>query len=171
LALRILVIVRVAGAMYSNIQDCDEVFNFWEPLHFLDHGHGFQTWEVSPVYGIRSWAYVILHLLPARIPALFLGPDKRLAFFTVRIALAVASSLCEIKLYRTVVEKVNERVGRYLFFMLLFSAGMWNASGGMFPFVYLPFSCVHQPQFHSIPAIEFCHVRMHSCVCIWNGAA
>jgi hypothetical protein len=28
-------------------------------------------------------------------------------------------------------EKINERVGRYLFFMLLFSAGMWNASAGM----------------------------------------
>jgi alpha-1,2-mannosyltransferase len=85
--------IRVAGAMYSNIQDCDEgtrskyqccaiglwtriVFNFWEPLHYLDRGYGFQTWEVSPVYAIRSWTYIILHLLPARIPAIIIGPDK-----------------------------------------------------------------------------------------------
>jgi len=70
--------------MYSNIQDCDEgkslvsfdslsetrvpsVFNFWEPLHYIDHGHAFQTWEVTPVYAIRSWAYVLLHLIPARL--------------------------------------------------------------------------------------------------------
>lgn len=55
---------------------------------------------------------------------------QRPAFFAVRISLAVASTLCEAKLYRMVVEKVNERVGRYLFFMLLFSTGMWNASAG-----------------------------------------
>jgi len=29
-----------------------------------------------------------------------------------------------------VYEKINERVARYLFFMLLFNAGMWNASSG-----------------------------------------
>jgi len=27
----------------------------------LVHGSGFQTWEYSPVYAIRSWAYVALH--------------------------------------------------------------------------------------------------------------
>lgn len=64
--------------MYSNISDCDEggphfdclreikptnriVYNFWEPLHYILKGYGFQTWEVSPAYGIRSWAYIFLH--------------------------------------------------------------------------------------------------------------
>ncbi|KAH7930611.1 glycosyltransferase family 22 protein [Leucogyrophana mollusca] len=131
-AVRILLLVRVAGAMYSNIQDCDEVFNFWEPLHYLDHGHGFQTWEVTPTYSIRSWAYILLHVIPARLPV-SLGLGKRPAFFGVRIFLAVISTLCEAKLCRTVVEKTNERVGRYLFFMLLFSAGMWNAAPAFLP--------------------------------------
>lgn len=44
------------------------VFNFWEPLHYIDHGHAFQTWEVTPMYAVRSWAYVLLHLIPARLP-------------------------------------------------------------------------------------------------------
>lgn len=131
-AVRILLLVRVAAAMYTNIQDCDEVFNFWEPLHYIDHGHGFQTWEVTPMYAIRSWAYVLLHLIPARLP-LALNLGKRPAFFAVRITLAVVSTLCEAKLCRTVVEKINERVGRYLFFMLLFSAGMWNAAPALLP--------------------------------------
>ncbi|OAX32858.1 glycosyltransferase family 22 protein [Rhizopogon vinicolor AM-OR11-026] len=131
-AVRILLLIRVAAAMYSNIQDCDEVFNFWEPLHYIDHGHGFQTWEVTPTYAIRSWAYVLLHLIPARLPSI-LRLGKRPAFFAVRITIAVLSTLCEAKLCRTVVEKVNERVGRYLFFMLLFSAGMWNAAPAFLP--------------------------------------
>ncbi|KAI6163889.1 glycosyltransferase family 22 protein [Pisolithus thermaeus] len=131
-AVRILLLLRVAGAMYSNIQDCDEVFNFWEPLHFLEHGDAFQTWEVTPTFAIRSWAYILLHLPIARLGA-FLSSGKRPAFFAVRIGLAVISTLCEAKFCRIVVEKVNERVGRYLFFMLLFNTGMWIASPALLP--------------------------------------
>jgi len=125
--------MRVAAAMYSSIADCDEVFNFWEPLHFWDRGHGFQTWEVTPQYAIRSWAYVLLHVLPTRITRLALGLEKRPAFFGVRILLALICTLAEAKFYRTVSEKINERVGRYLFFMLLFSAGIWHASVAFLP--------------------------------------
>ncbi|OCH96425.1 glycosyltransferase family 22 protein [Obba rivulosa] len=132
-ALRIVLIIRVLGAMYSNISDCDEVFNFWEPLHYLDRGYGFQTWETSPVYAIRSWAYILLHLTPAKLVTLFLGAEKRPAFFGVRLFLALISSLCEVKMYRSVVERVNYRVGRYFFFMLLFNAGMWTASTAFLP--------------------------------------
>jgi hypothetical protein len=34
------------------------VYNYWEPLHFLLYGKGFQTWEYAPEYAIRSYAYV-----------------------------------------------------------------------------------------------------------------
>ncbi|KAJ7847854.1 glycosyltransferase family 22 protein [Mycena leptocephala] len=132
LAVRILMLMRVTGAMYSNIDDCDEVFNFWEPLHFLDHSYGFQTWEVSPQYAIRSWAYILLHIFPAKLSKLLLTGDKS-RLFAVRISLATISVFAEAKFYRTVYEKINERVGRYLFFMLLFSAGMWNASAALLP--------------------------------------
>jgi alpha-1,2-mannosyltransferase len=125
------------------------VYNYWEPLHYLDKGYGFQTWETSPDYAIRSWAYILLHILPARLASLsgsskvrqlsiqcdqahILNP-QRPAFFATRIFLAVLCTLCEARFYRTVVEKINLRVGRYLFFMLLFSAGMWNASVALLP--------------------------------------
>lgn len=51
------------------------VFNFWEPLHYIDRGHAFQTWETSPTYAIRSYAYILLHLVPVRIGRIF-GSDK-----------------------------------------------------------------------------------------------
>ncbi|KAI0727865.1 glycosyltransferase family 22 protein [Fomitopsis betulina] len=132
-ALRMFLLIRVAGAMYSNIQDCDEVFNFWEPLHYLTRGYGFQTWETSPLYAIRSWAYILLHMLPTKIVFTLLGPEKRPAFFAVRIVLAVISSACESALYRAVVDKINYRAGRYLLFLLLFNAGMWTASASFLP--------------------------------------
>ncbi|KAF8921995.1 asparagine-linked glycosylation 9 protein isoform a [Mucidula mucida] len=133
LAFRILFLIRFATAMYSNIDDCDEVYNFWEPLHFFDKGYGFQTWEVSPQYAIRSWAYILLHLFPVRLASLVFGDDKRPAFFALRITLAAISTFAEVFLYRQVYEKVNNKVGRYLFFMLASSTGMWNASTAFLP--------------------------------------
>lgn len=50
----------------------------------------------------------------------------------MRIFLAVLSTVCEVKFFRTVVEKISDRVGRYLFFILLFNAGMWNAAAGIY---------------------------------------
>ena len=31
--------------MFNIIHDCDEVYNYWEPLHYLLYGYGKQTWE------------------------------------------------------------------------------------------------------------------------------
>ena len=88
LLLTALVCVRMLSAAYSNVSDCDETFNYWDPvrachtsqplphhevmvtqLHYLVHGSGQQTWEYSPLYGLRSYAY----LLPAAAPAYVLG--------------------------------------------------------------------------------------------------
>ncbi|KAI0688138.1 glycosyltransferase family 22 protein [Cytidiella melzeri] len=143
LAFRIFLLVRVTGAMYSGLSDCDEVFNFWEPLHYLDRGHAFQTWETSPQYSIRSWAYILIHLFPAKVVTFMFGPEKRPAFFAVRVVLALVSATCEAFFYRTVVDKINYRVGRYLFFMMLFSAGMWNASVAFLPSSFaMYFNCI-----------------------------
>ncbi|KZS93306.1 glycosyltransferase family 22 protein [Sistotremastrum niveocremeum HHB9708] len=130
MAFRLLLLVRVSAAMYSNIQD---FFNFWEPLHYLHHGTGFQTWELSPIYAIRSWAYILVHLGPVAAATRLLTLDKRFGFFTLRIVLAVISSYSEATFYRTVVDHISDRVGRYMFFMLLTSAGMWNASTAFLP--------------------------------------
>ncbi|KAI0782383.1 glycosyltransferase family 22 protein [Irpex lacteus] len=133
LAFRIFVLIRVTGAMYVGLNDCDEVFNFWEPLHYLHRGHAFQTWETSPEFSIRSWAYVLLHLWPGKLANFMFGPEKRPAFFAIRIFLAFISATSEAFFYRTVVDKINYRAGRYLLFMMLFNAGMWNASVAFLP--------------------------------------
>jgi hypothetical protein len=55
---------------------------------------------------------------------------QRPAFFFVRAVLATISTICEAKLYDTVRLKINNRVARYMLFMLVANAGMWNASTG-----------------------------------------
>jgi hypothetical protein len=38
-------LIRLLGAAVNIVHDCDEVYNYWEPLHYLVHGSGMQTWE------------------------------------------------------------------------------------------------------------------------------
>ncbi len=40
-----LLVPRLLSSLYNIIHDCDEVYNYWEPLHFLLYGYGMQTWE------------------------------------------------------------------------------------------------------------------------------
>jgi alpha-1,2-mannosyltransferase len=55
---------------------------------------------------------------------------QRPAFFSLRLTLAIVSSLVEARFYRSIVEHVNARIGRYTLFILATSAGMYNASTG-----------------------------------------
>ncbi|BEI92503.1 uncharacterized protein CcaverHIS019_0501310 [Cutaneotrichosporon cavernicola] len=132
-ALRLLLLIRTTAAMYAIISDCDEVFNFYEPLHYFAHNSGFQTWEQSPQYAVRSWFYVLLHAPFAYFGPWLLGLGKRQQFFALRLFLGAISSACEAAFFRTVVVTVNEHVGRYLLFAMALSAGMFNASVAFLP--------------------------------------
>lgn len=46
--------LRYMSATSNIIHDCDEVFNYWEPLHYLLYKSGFQTWEYrySNIYAL-----------------------------------------------------------------------------------------------------------------------
>lgn len=35
MALVLLLAARIASAYYGHIADCDETYNYWEPLHYL----------------------------------------------------------------------------------------------------------------------------------------
>jgi alpha-1,2-mannosyltransferase len=67
----VLLLARLASAALNLVHDCDETYNFWEPLHYLTHGHGLQTWEHAPRFGLRSYAYLGAHALIAKPAAWF----------------------------------------------------------------------------------------------------
>ena len=121
------------AAIYSPIQDCDEVFNYWEPSHYLNHGYGFETWEYSPDYAIRSWAYAGLHAvltLPARLVP---GAPKSIEFYALRLVLGLVCAGSESWLFTKVSKTLNPRVGLILMFILLTSPGMFHASVAYLP--------------------------------------
>ncbi|KAI8587172.1 Alg9-like mannosyltransferase family-domain-containing protein [Geranomyces variabilis] len=129
-AFKVLCAARLAAAIFSNISDCDEVFNFWEPTHYLHYGRGMQTWEYAPVYAIRSWMYIWLHSIVGRFMELLVSRDKITVFYETRGALGIASAFCEARLYDAVAKNVSPVIGRYFLLLLMVNTGMFISSTG-----------------------------------------
>ena len=110
----------------------DEVFNYWEPTHFLLYGEGLQTWEYSPTYAIRSYTYCALHAAIAYAASL-LTSDKVAIFYCVRASLGVASALCETVFVRRAAHAAGDEVGWTTYSLLLTSAGMFHSSVAFLP--------------------------------------
>ncbi|EXJ86677.1 alpha-1,2-mannosyltransferase [Capronia epimyces CBS 606.96] len=123
---------HLLAALYAPIQDCDETFNYWEPLHYLTHGYGLQTWEYSPEYGIRSWAYIALHALPAKIVSL-LGQSKTFEFYALRIGFAIVCAATEVRLYSAISRTLNPRVGVIYLMIVAVTPGFFYASSAFLP--------------------------------------
>ncbi|EAW07445.1 dolichyl-P-Man:Man(6)GlcNAc(2)-PP-dolichol alpha-1,2-mannosyltransferase [Aspergillus clavatus NRRL 1] len=131
--LYIFLISNCIAAALAPIQDCDEVFNFWEPAHYLDHGYGLQTWEYSPVYSIRSWLYVSGHALVGKIVSLFSSNSKATEFYVIRFVLAAICAACETRLYSAICRTLNPRIGLLFLIIIAFSPGMFHASAAFLP--------------------------------------
>lgn len=133
-AFYVLLASHMIAALYSPIQDCDEVFNYWEPTHYLNHGHGFQTWEYSPEYAIRSWTYTTLHALVTPIARFLPTARPKVAeFYLLRIILAFVCALCQTRLFSKITLVLNPRVAIFYLFITVTSPGMYHAATAYLP--------------------------------------
>jgi alpha-1,2-mannosyltransferase len=132
-AFSVFLAARVVAAIYSPIQDCDEVYNYWEPTHYLNHGHGMQTWEYSPAYAIRSWSYIGIHalaILPAKLVPI---APKVSEFYFLRLTLASACAACEARLFAVIQRILNPRIAIMFLVIMTTSTGMFHASAAYLP--------------------------------------
>ncbi|KAG4090051.1 hypothetical protein H8356DRAFT_1714793 [Neocallimastix lanati (nom. inval.)] len=131
-AFKFILFFRLIASIFSVITDCDETFNYWEPTHYLHYGYGLQTWEYSPKYSIRSWAYVGLHTLISKILSIP-AHNKYQLFFFIRGVFAFSSAYCETVLYEAIVEYINPYVAQFFIFGIIYSAGMSISSIAFLP--------------------------------------
>jgi alpha-1,2-mannosyltransferase len=131
-ALLICIVSHVFAALRAPIQDCDETYNYWEPLHYLTHGYGLQTWEYSPEFSIRSWAYILLHALPTKVIGL-LTRSKTAEFYGLRVALAIVCAATETRLYSAICRTLNPRIGVFYLLIVAFTPGFFHASVSFLP--------------------------------------
>ena len=123
---------HVLAAFSAPIQDCDETFNYWEPLHYLNHKYGLQTWEYSGEFALRSWTYIVIHAIPAKLGALF-ASSKTFEFYFLRCLLAFCCAASETRLYAVISRTLNPRIGIIYLMIVASSPGAFYASVAFLP--------------------------------------
>ena len=129
--------VRTLSFLFNLVWDCDEVYNYWEPLHFVLFGNGLQTWEYSPAYSLRSYLYIFLHALPLW-PFRWLVSSKITLFYMLRFVLAFVASKVETHLFHqllaaTKTSKTYSRLAHIYIGMSLTNAGMFLSVTSFLP--------------------------------------
>lgn len=132
-AFKAILSARFCAAIWSIISDCDETFNYWEPMHFLVYGKGMQTWEYSPQFALRSYTYILFHAVPAYIYAQLLQPNPLLIFYFTRCLLGLMCTFAEVYFYKAVCREFGLHIGRLCLLFQIFSAGMFISSTAFLP--------------------------------------
>lgn len=132
IAFCIFTFVNILAAVYAPIQDCDEVFNYWEPTHYLNHGFGLQTWEYSPVYAIRSWLYIIIHAIPGKSVSA-ISWRRPTEFYSIRTILALVCAVAETRLFSAISRSLNPSLAWIVTFAMVTTPGMFYASVAYLP--------------------------------------
>jgi alpha-1,2-mannosyltransferase len=127
----VILTIRTISVCFNLIWDCDEVYNYWEPLHFILYGNGFQTWEYSPVYSLRSYLYICLHALPLW-PFRSIVASKITLFYMLRFTLAYVSTKLETRLYKSL-KRQHSRIADYYIVLSLTNVGMFQSVTSFLP--------------------------------------
>ncbi|KAL8796209.1 MAG: hypothetical protein Q9182_007415 [Xanthomendoza sp. 2 TL-2023] len=125
-------LVNALAAAFAPVQDCDEIFNYWEPTHYLNRGFGLQTWEYSPEYTIRSWLYIVIHAIIGKFGTL-LSSRPMAEFYFIRLALGATCAACETRLFSAICKTFNFRVGIMFAVVMATGPGMFHASVAYLP--------------------------------------
>jgi alpha-1,2-mannosyltransferase len=141
-ALYIFAAANIVAALFSPIQDCDEVFNYWEPTHYLNHGYGLQTWEYSPEYAIRSWAYTGLHAAIIQTWRLLPFGTKVSEFYFLRIVLALLCAACESRFCSAIAKTAGRRTALFFLIVMISSPGMYHAAPAYLPSSFAMYTCM-----------------------------
>ncbi|KAL5731184.1 dextrin dextranase [Ranunculus cassubicifolius] len=128
-----LAMLRYMSATSNIIHDCDEVFNYWEPLHYLLYKSGFQTWEYSSQFALRSYLYIIFHQLVAQPASWVFSDEKVKVFYAVRLFLGLISAITETVLVVSLSRKYGKRLASYALAMLCLTSGCFFASTSLLP--------------------------------------
>lgn len=84
------------------ILDCDETYNYYEPLHKMLFNYGMQTWEYSDLYKLRTYTFLYPSYSVLRGVIYFLpSVSKSNLFLLNRLFLTFLSTVSEIMLIST----------------------------------------------------------------------
>lgn len=131
------VTIRLYLTFFMIVPDCDETFNYWEALNLLVRGFGKQTWEYSPEYAIRSYAYLIQYYiisLPLSMAEPFFSFPPYVYFYAIRlVALNGFSMMGEWKLHSSISQSLGPQCANWFLFLSTISPGMSHGAVALLP--------------------------------------
>ncbi|KAL6948485.1 hypothetical protein ACO0QE_000951 [Hanseniaspora vineae] len=142
---------------YSLISDCDETFNYWEPLNYMVRGFGKETWEYSPVYSIRSWCFLLplfnvlkvvsklAKLVPAPLSSLY---KPYHLFYLARVLLGAASFLVERQFFIQLCVSFSADFAKWWLLLQLFNPGYFHASVELLPSSFAMIIMLHATNYY-----------------------
>eukprot|EP01084_Bolivina_argentea_P026110 48500_1 len=107
----------------------------WRSKAFLLTNYGFQTWEYSPLYALRSYAYLlpqygIGHVL---LSSFSLSTQPFIIFYALRIILSIICVLCEFYFASSLTPWFGPQTSFFTFIFLALSSGMFNCCAAYLP--------------------------------------
>ncbi|CAN3353043.1 alpha-1,2-mannosyltransferase Alg9p [Diutina catenulata] len=124
------VAVRMWTAFHMIIPDCDETYNYWEPLNVLFRGFGKQTWEYSPEYAIRSWAYLLVYYTVGYPLSWF---NEAVMFYGLRVLMVAFTAYGEYRMFVALRRQFNPSVAQWFLFLSTVAPGMAHAGVALLP--------------------------------------
>lgn len=128
----IFIAANLIASSLNHIDDTDETYGYYEPLHYLLHGIGMQTWEYSPSYAIRTYAFITPFWLFGSALKL-VDPSKVNMFYSIRTALGVFTALSESYFVIAIYDYYGKNIGDLTLVFTLFSSGILYCSTALLP--------------------------------------
>ena len=152
----IFLVASLIGSVVNHIDDTDETYGYWEPLHYLLFGTGMQTWEYAPQYAIRTYSFICpFYLLSAALVKL--GLTKVAIFRIVRSLIGVFTAYSESAFLSAISINIGSDVASITCLFMLFSPGLFFCATSYLPSAVctslLMLSCAAWLQQHFIKSI------------------
>jgi alpha-1,2-mannosyltransferase len=125
-------VLFTVAQVINHIDDADETYGYYEPLHYLLYGKGMQTWEYGPDFAIRSYAFLMPFYAIASTFKLF-GMNKVVVFFLLRAVIGQITAASLSRLLGTIKNAFGDRVYYYMIVVSLCCPGLFYCSTSFLP--------------------------------------
>ena len=136
----LLLLVNSIASSINHIDDTDETYGYWEPLHYLLFGKGMQTWEYSPEFSLRTYVFIVpLSLLCQSVQLLVKVPTRLTIFFAAKLGFGIISSLCQTAFLTSIKVKFGYLTQLTTFSLMIFCPGIFYMSTAYLPSAFCSF--------------------------------
>lgn len=130
--LSIFLVWSLIACTINHIDDTDETYGYWEPLHYLLYGNGLQTWEYAPQYSIRTYSFIYpFYFLSELIKDM--TTNKMKVFLFVRVVLSFLSSYSATYYIVAIRQIYGWKLSILTFLFILLSPGLFFCATSYLP--------------------------------------